>query len=198
MYRQLQKGFILNIGIFIFFLLITSSCGQKKDSKKDTTDKSQNKTENKVIQPNKKSKNTVQKGDLVTVHYIGRFKNGKIFDQSKKEKPLSFKAGVGEVVPGFDNAVLSMKLGEKKTVDIPMKDAYGKRDEKLEQKLPVSMFPKGFKFEIGKTIPLQDTDTKQLRPVIIKKFDDKMVTVDLNHPMAGKDLQFEIQLVAIE
>jgi peptidylprolyl isomerase len=139
----------------------------------------------------------VKKGDKVKVHYTGRLEDGSVFDSSQDREPLEFTVGSGQMITGFDEAVEGMKLNEEKTVTIKAEDAYGQRDETLTREFPLSSLPKDFEPKIGMRIPLQDPTGRQRTGTIID-IAKNSVTVDLNHPLAGKDLIFDIKVVSIE
>ncbi len=135
----------------------------------------------------------VKKGDKIKVDYTGSFENGEVFDASEKHgQPLEFEAGSGMVVPGFDAAVIGMEIGEEKEFVLNPEEAYGMVDERAIQKVPKDKFPKEAKVDMIIGVPLPDG---QQIPAKIIKIDEKEVTIDLNHPMAGKILKFKIKIV---
>lgn len=138
----------------------------------------------------------VQKGDKVNVHYHGRLNDGTTFDSSEGREPLSFIAGEGQVIKGFDEAVLSMTVGEKKTVNIPVADAYGHRNDDMVMDYPVSDFPADMTPEVGMELQMGDNQGNVF-PVVITQVVGDMVTLDANHPLAGHDLNFDLELVSI-
>lgn len=138
----------------------------------------------------------VQKGDKVNVHYHGRLNDGTTFDSSEGREPLSFIAGEGQVIKGFDDAVLSMTVGEKKTVNIPVADAYGHRNDDMVMDYPVSDFPADMTPEVGMELQMGDNQGNVF-PVVITQVVGDMVTLDANHPLAGHDLNFDLELVSI-
>lgn len=138
----------------------------------------------------------VKKGDTVKVHYHGKMTNGQTFDSSEGREPLEFKVGAGMVIPGFDNGVLNMQAGEKKTIEIPVGDAYGPRDEKLIIDFPKENMPQDMNPEEGMQLQLTNQDG-QAFPVVVKSVGEKSIQLDANHPLAGEDLIFDIELVAI-
>lgn len=138
----------------------------------------------------------VQKGDTVNVHYHGKLTDGSTFDSSEGREPLTFIAGNGQVIKGFDEAVLTMTVGEKKTVNIPVMDAYGERNEDMVMEYPVTEFPDDMKPEIGMELQMGD-DAGNVFPVVIVDIAENLVILDANHPLAGQDLVFEIELVSI-
>jgi peptidylprolyl isomerase len=138
-----------------------------------------------------------KEGDVVKVHYTGKLSDGTEFDTSANEEPLEFTVGAGEVIPGFDEAVVGMNPGETKTTTIAPDAAYGDYDEELLLEVERSDFPANITPEVGQHLKLKQADGEVLAAVITE-VDDEVVTVDANHPLAGKDLTFEIQLLAIE
>lgn len=132
-------------------------------------------------------------GHKVKVHYTGTFDDGTVFDSSKDKDPLEFVVGSGQVVKGFDMAVKGMKKDETKTISIEPKDAYGDKNDQLVQDVPKTAFGENTP-EIGQTIGLQ-APTGQVLPATIKEINGDMVKLDMNHPLAGKKLNFEIKLV---
>ena len=138
----------------------------------------------------------VKKGNTIKVEYTGSFEDGVVFDASDKHgQPLEFKAGEGMVVPGFDNAVLGMEVGEEKTVTLEPKDAYGMPNPQAIQKVPKANFPPEAKEGMMIGVPLPDGN--QI-PATITKITDDEVTIDMNSPMAGKTLIFKIKIISIE
>jgi peptidylprolyl isomerase len=138
---------------------------------------------------------TIKKGDKISVEYKGSFESGEVFDASEKHgSPLEFEAGAGMVVPGFDAAVIGMEVGENKEVTLKPEEAYGMPDERAIQKVPKDKFPEGAKEGMMIGVPLPNG---QQIPAKITKIDDKEVTIDLNHPMAGKVLIFWIKIVEV-
>ncbi|NTV02830.1 MAG: peptidylprolyl isomerase [Chlorobiaceae bacterium] len=135
-------------------------------------------------------------GDTVRVHYTGTFDDGTVFDSSAEREPLQFTIGSGQVIPGFDNAVLNMTLGEKKTVNIPADQAYGPRSEELVAEIGRDRLPADLEVEIGQQLQVGLADGGQT-VVLIVDLNDETVTLDANHPMAGMDLNFELELIEI-
>ena len=138
----------------------------------------------------------VQKGDAVSVHYHGKLTDGTTFDSSEGREPLQFTAGSGQVIKGFDDAILGMMTGDKKTVNIPVADAYGERNDDMIMEYPKSDFPADMNPEVGMELQMGD-DSGNVFPVVIVEVADDMVLLDANHPLAGQDLIFEIELVSI-
>jgi peptidylprolyl isomerase len=138
----------------------------------------------------------VKKADTVKVHYQGRMTNGETFDSSEGREPLQFQVGQGMVIPGFDNGVLEMKEGDKKTVEIPVENAYGPRDESLVIEFPREKLPPDLKPEEGMQLQLSNQDG-QAYPVVVTSVGENSIMLDANHPLAGEDLIFDIELVEI-
>lgn len=138
----------------------------------------------------------VKKGDKVSVHYHGRLNDGTTFDSSEGREPLAFTAGQGQVIKGFDDAVIDMQLGDKKTVNIPVHEAYGPRQENMMMDFPITDFPPDIAPQIGAELHMSDNEGNHF-PVVITAINGDMVTLDANHPLAGQDLTFDIELVAI-
>jgi len=137
----------------------------------------------------------VEKGNKIKVEYTGSFEDGEVFDASEKHgKPLEFEAGAGMVVPGFDAAVIGMDVGEEKTFTLKPEESYGMPNEQAIQKVPKDKFPAEAKEGMMIGVPLPNG---QQMPAKIMKIDDKEVTIDMNHPMAGKILVFKIKIVSI-
>jgi peptidylprolyl isomerase len=137
-----------------------------------------------------------KKGDTVKVHYTGRLENGEIFDSSEGKKPLNFIIGQREVIKGFDEAVEGMIVGEEKTVTIEPEKGYGKSKEELIQKVERSEMPEGLDYRVGNQIEITREDGS-LFYVMVKEITDTDVSLDANHPLAGKRLVFEIRMEEI-
>ncbi|OJW85278.1 MAG: peptidylprolyl isomerase [Bacteroidetes bacterium 46-16] len=135
-------------------------------------------------------------GDKVKVHYHGKLTNGTTFDSSEGRDPLEFTVGGGQVIKGFDDAVLDMSVGEKKTVNIPVDQAYGQRNDDMMMEYPKSEFPADMIPEVGMELHMSD-NMGNVFPVVITEVLDEAVVLDANHPLAGEDLTFEIELVSI-
>lgn len=139
---------------------------------------------------------TAKSGDNVHIHYRGTLADGSQFDSSEGRDPLAFTLGSGQVIPGFDSAVTGMTVGEKKTVNIPADQAYGAKQDGAMMQYPITDFPDDIKPEVGAELHLSD-DEGHIIPVVITEVTDTMVTLDANHPLAGKDLTFDLELVKI-
>ena len=141
---------------------------------------------------------TAKAQDTVFVHYTGTFDDGTVFDSSHKNgEPISFKLGEGRVIKGFDLGVTGMQVGEKKKIKIAPEEAYGTHRPELVQNIPRDKLPKDQEPQVGMMIGIRAPDGMQF-PAIITKVTASEVTLDLNHPMAGKTLNFELELVKIE
>ena len=135
-------------------------------------------------------------GDTVNVHYTGKFDDGEVFDTSKERDPLNFTIGEGRVIPGFEKAVIGMSAGESKTIRIPNEEAYGPAREDLKFNVEKSKFPENMEPQVGQFLEVH-RDDGQIMAVMVAEISDQVVTLDANHPMAGKDLNFDIELVEI-
>ncbi|PKQ21013.1 MAG: peptidylprolyl isomerase [Actinobacteria bacterium HGW-Actinobacteria-6] len=139
----------------------------------------------------------VVSGDTVTVHYRGTLADGSVFDASEGREPLLFTVGEGDVIPGFESAVIGLEVGEKKTVVIPSDEAYGPRYDEAVQVVPADAFGESTP-EIGAIITVIADDSSRMAARIVGISEDFVdVTVDFNHPLAGEELTFEIELVEI-
>jgi FKBP-type peptidyl-prolyl cis-trans isomerase 2 len=136
-----------------------------------------------------------KKGDTVKVHYTGRLDETTVFDSSSDRDPIEFKIGDGNLISGFENAVEGMKVGDKVTVNIPPEEAYGPYRKELVQDVDKKQFPENVVPEIGRQ--LQITQGEQQMIVTITGIQNEIVTLDANHPLAGKELIFDLELVEI-
>jgi len=139
----------------------------------------------------------VKNGDIVRVHYHGKLTDGTTFDSSEGLTPLEFEVGAGMMIPGFDSGVLGMSIGEKKTINIPAEEAYGLVQDDLLMEFPIDRFPPDMKPEVGMTLNMSNGQGQQF-PVVIADVKDDVVILDANHPLAGKELIFDIEMVEIE
>jgi peptidylprolyl isomerase len=137
-----------------------------------------------------------KKGDKVKVHYHGKLTSGETFDSSAGREPLEFEVGSGSVIKGFDEGVSGMKVGEKKTINIPVDEAYGQRSEDMLIEFPKDRFPTDMEIKEGMQL-MMSNGTGQNIPVIVTEVKDDAVILDANHPLAGEDLIFDIELVEI-
>ncbi|MDY0163795.1 peptidylprolyl isomerase [Desulfobotulus sp.] len=137
-----------------------------------------------------------EKGDRVQVHYTGKFPEGEVFDSSEGRSPLSFELGGGQMIPGFDAAVLGMSVGEKKSVTLLPEEAYGPHNPDLVAVYEKSLFPEGMEIQEGMILESRMEDGTVI-PIRIAAIEGENVTVDANFPMAGKTLVFDLELVSI-
>ena len=137
-----------------------------------------------------------QNGDAVKVHYVGTLTDGTLFDSSQGREPLEFVLGTGKVIPGFENALVGMSVGESKTVTIPADAAYGQRHEHMIREVPRVSIPDDIQLSEGMVLHAQGPEGQTLS-FTVASFDDEMVKIDGNNPLAGKDLTFALELVAI-
>ena len=135
-------------------------------------------------------------GDQVKVHYHGRLNDGTTFDSSEGRAPLQFEVGAGQVIKGFDDGVLGMKQGDKRTIHIPVHQAYGEKSQDMVIEFPREQFPPDMLPEVGMQLNLRGQDGRNF-PVVISEVKDDIVVLDGNHPLAGKDLIFDIEMVEI-
>lgn len=138
----------------------------------------------------------VQDNHTIRVHYKGTLTDGTLFDSSEGREPLEFTVGAGQVIRGFDDAVKDMQVGESKSFLIACDDAYGQRDERLIQQVERNMLPEELKPEVGMMLASTLPNGEQI-PVKVSEVHDAHIMIDANHPLAGQDLNFEIELVEI-
>jgi len=138
----------------------------------------------------------VKSGDKIKVHYHGKLTNGETFDKSEGREPLEFEVGSGSVIKGFDEGVTGMSVGEKKTINIPFLEAYGPRNPDMVIEMPKERFPQDMEIEVGMPLAMSDGQGQQFQVVIVEIKDD-VVMLDANHPLAGQDLVFDLELVEI-
>lgn len=137
-----------------------------------------------------------KEGDRVRVHYMGALTDGTVFDSSLNREPLEFVIGRGMVIPGFEKGVIGMEEGETKTISIPSRDAYGDYMDDLTKIVDRAKIPEDAPLKKGMTLHFRAPDGR-VGNAVVKDLTDHDVTLDLNHPMAGKDLAFEVRLVKI-
>jgi peptidylprolyl isomerase len=137
-----------------------------------------------------------KKGDAVKIHYTGRLQDDSVFDSSSGREPLQFSIGKGQVIPGFEDAVTGMMVGEKKTVEIPCDKAYGKRDPSMVMVVERQHVPAEINPEVGQRLEMGGP-SGELIVVNVIEINDENITLDANPPLAGEDLVFDIELVEI-
>lgn len=138
----------------------------------------------------------VKSGDTVRLHYTGTLADGSTFDSSAGRDPLEFEVGSGQIIPGLDKAIPGMVVGDTKKVEIPADEAYGQANPQAKQAVPRSEIPAEIPLDLGTQLQVQ-TPTGEVMPVTIVEVTETEVTLDANHPLAGKDLTFDIELVSI-
>lgn len=136
-------------------------------------------------------------GDTVKVHYKGTLKTGEQFDSSEGREPLEFTLGEGKVIKGFEDAIVGLKPGDSKTVEVPSDQAYGDYDKQLLWDVDRGNIPEDIELKTGLMLESVQSDGRRI-PVTVTNIMDEKVTLDANHPLAGQDLVFEIELVAIQ
>lgn len=138
-----------------------------------------------------------KQGDTVSVHYTGKLPDGSVFDSSMNREPLQFTLGENQVIPGFEEAVEGMNTGDKVTVTIPRDQAYGDHREDLLMKVGREQFPDNISPQEGMRLEIRQQDGRAI-PVVVTAVDDEGVVLDANHPLAGQDLIFDIELVEVQ
>jgi peptidylprolyl isomerase len=138
----------------------------------------------------------VKSGDTVRIHYTGTLADGSVFDSSEGRDPLEFTVGTGQVIAGMDGGLPGMKVGDKKRLEIAAEDAYGPVNSEARQAIPREGIPDDIPLEVGIQLQMQSPEGHVL-PVTVVEVTESTVTLDANHPLAGKDLNFDIELVAI-
>ncbi len=137
----------------------------------------------------------IEAGKTVKVHYKGTLEDGSVFDSSEDRDPIEFEIGSGMLLPGFENTVAEMEVDETRTVNIPSKEAYGDVNDEMVGEIPRSNLPDDIEPEVGMVLSMQSPDGDM--PVRVVAVDEENLTLDANHPLAGKDLTFELTLVEI-
>ncbi|GGH23582.1 hypothetical protein GCM10010973_09560 [Cribrihabitans marinus] len=139
----------------------------------------------------------VKSGDTVAIHYTGTLRDGQTFDSSEGRDPLAFEVGSGQIIPGLDAAMPGMEVGDKKRVEVECQEAYGPVNPEARQAVPREGIPDEIPLEIGSRLQMQSPDGQAV-PVTVVEVDEATVTLDANHPLAGQDLIFDIELVSID
>ena len=138
----------------------------------------------------------VKKGDKVKIDYTGTLEDGTVFDTSEGKQPIEFEVGTGKVIKGFDESVIGMEKGEEKEITLQPSEAYGDPNPTLVKKIPRDKIPEGQEPKPGMMLALNTPDGKQF-PARITEVTDKEISINLNHPLAGKVLKFKIKVVDI-
>lgn len=138
----------------------------------------------------------VKQGDTIKVEYTGTFDDGTVFDTSKGKEPLEFKAGSGQMIPGFDRAVIGMKIGQEKEIKLQPSEAYGDYNPQLVQKILKKQIQVEEELKEGMILAVTIPNGRQV-PAMIKEVTDEAIIIDLNHPLAGKTLNFRLKVVDI-
>lgn len=136
----------------------------------------------------------IEKGKIVSVHYVGKFTDGEVFDSSEGRDPLQFQVGSGQLIPGFENAVLGKNVGDKVVANIKPEEGYGLVREDLVVNIPKDRMPG--EVSVGQALEAAG-DNGQSAQVFVKEVHDDHVIIDANHPLAGKELVFDIEIVEI-
>ena len=140
----------------------------------------------------------VEKGNKIKVQYVGTLNNGEKFDSSHdRGQTLDFEVGSGQMIKGFDEGVIGMEVGESKTLQLKPEDAYGLRNEEAQTEVPREALPQDFNPQIGETVQGQTVDGRPILAKVKELLEDKVI-LDLNHPLAGEELNFQVDLVEIE
>ncbi|MFZ6051518.1 FKBP-type peptidyl-prolyl cis-trans isomerase [Halocola ammonii] len=139
----------------------------------------------------------VKENDTVKVHYTGKLSNGEVFDSSVDREPLEFTLGQGQIIPGFEKELIDMKVNEKKTFEISSDDAYGDVRKELIQEVPKDNLPPDIKPEVGMGLVSKTPEGQEMR-LTVQEVKDDAIVVDANHPLAGKDLVFDIEVLEIK
>jgi peptidylprolyl isomerase len=138
----------------------------------------------------------VKAGDNVRIHYTGTLKDGSVFDSSEGAEPLAFVVGSGQIIPGLDIAIPGMSVGDKKTVEVPVDQAYGPVEPAARQAVPRQEIPADIPLDMGMQLQVQTPDGQTMAVTVVELSDEEVV-LDANHPLAGQDLTFAIELVSI-
>ena len=139
----------------------------------------------------------VKQDDTVKVHYTGKLENGQVFDSSVEREPIEFTLGQGQIIPGFEKGLLNMEVNEKKTVKIPSEEAYGAPRPELVQEVDKAQLPEEIKPEVGMGLVSKSPEGQEMN-LVVTEVKDSSIVVDGNHPLAGKDLTFDLEVVEIK
>ena len=140
----------------------------------------------------------VKANDTVKVHYTGKLADGQVFDSSvERGEPIEFTMGQGQLIPGCEKGLIDMEVNEKKTINIPKEEAYGEPREELVQEVQKSQLPEEIKPEVGMGLVSKSPDGQEMN-LVVKDVKEDTIVVDGNHPLAGKDLVFDLEVVEIK
>ncbi len=140
----------------------------------------------------------VKQNDTVKVHYTGKLEDGQVFDSSvERGEPIEFTLGQGQLIPGFEKGLIDMKVNEKKTINIPKDEAYGEPKAELIQEVEKNQLPDELKPEVGMPLVSKTPDGREIN-LTVTEVKDETIVVDANHPLAGKDLVFDLEVVEIK
>ncbi len=139
----------------------------------------------------------VKENDTVKVHYTGKLSNGQVFDSSLEREPLEITLGQGMLIPGFEKGIMTMELNEKKTINIPVAEAYGAVQDELLYEVKKDQLPQDMAPEVGMGLASKDENGKEIQ-FRIAEVKEEHIVVDANHPLAGHDLTFELELLEIK
>ncbi|MDF7809480.1 peptidylprolyl isomerase [Pontiellaceae bacterium B12219] len=139
----------------------------------------------------------IENGQKVKIHYTGTLDDGKQFDSSAGREPLEFEMGAGMVIPGFEKGVADMSVGEKKTINIPAAEAYGEKREELVMSFDRAQLPEDMEPEVGMMLQMQGPEGQPV-PVTVTAVEEAAIIIDANHQLAGQNLNFELELVAVD
>ena len=140
---------------------------------------------------------TIRNGSIVKLHYVAKLENGQVLESTSGRDPIKFKVGAGEVIKGLDESVIGLKKGDKVEVTIPPEKGFGPWREDLLKKIPRSALKGDIEPQVGMIVELKSELGGSI-PVIITEVNEKSITVDLNHPLAGQTLKFELEIVDVE
>lgn len=138
----------------------------------------------------------IENGQKVKIHYTGTLDDGNKFDSSEGRDPLEFEMGAGMVIPGFETGVQDMAVGEKKAIHIPAAEAYGEKRDEMVMEFEKSQLPEDLEPEVGMGLQMQGPEGQPI-PVQVTAVAETTITIDANHPLAGQNLNFELELVEI-
>ena len=140
----------------------------------------------------------VKQNDAVKVHYTGKLEDGQVFDSSvERGEPIEFTLGQGQLIPGFEDGLIGMEVNEKKTINIPKEEAYGEPKPELIQEVQKDQLPEELKPEVGMPLVSKAPDGREIN-LVVTEVKDETIVVDANHPLAGKDLIFDLEVVEIK